>query len=270
MKKYLLISAIMMISLIGFSQATPSGQFRVATLTTAFGQNLPVGSTIWCAADSTTWNVTKPCISTLNLTTALAEYAVDLHIKSTGSNTGDQILTVAGDYNNAAMTIGGTPSDKVWITGAGTNIVSVSGKTITVTGTEVDGDITNEGKLTIAAGAANTSLLHSNTSGSTDITITAGTGLTITENGTSGFTLASSVAARVYFTESWEVATTGSSDIEKTLAHTPLVDGGSETGITVSLNGYELNATQYTAATNKITVTIPVYKYDRVTVSYTY
>jgi len=270
MKNYILTFAIGMMSLIGFSQATPSGQFRVATLTTAFGQNLPVGSTVWCAADSTTWDVTKPCISTLNLTTALAAYSVDLHIKSTGSNTGDQILTVTGDINNAAMTIGGTAADTVGITGAGINVVSVIGKMITVTGTEVDGSITNEGQLTIAAGAANTSLLHSNTSGSTDITITAGTGLSITEDGTSGFTLASTVALRSYFTESWEVATTGSSDVEKTLAHTPLIEGGSETGITVSLNGYELNATQYTAATDKITVTIPVYKYDRITVSYTY
>jgi hypothetical protein len=270
MKKSILIFALILASFAGFSQATPSTQFRVATLTTAFGQNLPVGSTVWCAADSTTWDVTKPCISTLNLTTALAEYAVDLHIKSTGSNTGDQILTVAGDINNAHMTIGGTAADTVGITGAGINVVSVSGKGITITGTEVDGDITNEGQLTIAAGSASTSVLHSNTSGSTDITITAGTGLTITEDGTSGFTLASTVSARAYFTESWEVATTGSSDIEKTLAHTPIIDGGAETGITVSLNGYELTASQYTAATDKITVSIPVYKYDRITVSYTY
>jgi hypothetical protein len=46
---------------------------------------------------------------------------------------------------------------------------------------EVDGDVTNEGSLTVGAGAANTSLISSNTSGSTDVTITAGTGLSISE-----------------------------------------------------------------------------------------
>ncbi len=268
MKKLILIFALIMASIAGFSQVA---RIRVATLTTPFPSNLPVGTSIFCVADSTTWDVTKPCISTLTLTTALAEYAVDLHVKSTGSNTGDQILTVAGDVNNAHMTIGGTAADTVGVTGAGINVVSVSGKNIVITGTEVDGSVSNEGSNSITAGAANTSVIHSNTSGSTDITITAGTGLSITEDGTSGFTLASTAAAApALFKEGFEVATAGTPDIERTLTHTPLNVGGAETGMTVYLNDHILPATSYTAATDKLTVTTYVYKYDRIDVIYTY
>lgn len=43
--------------------------------------------------------------------------------------------------------------------------------------------LTNEGALTVGAGASNTSLIQSNTSGSTAVTIQAGTGLSISEAG---------------------------------------------------------------------------------------
>jgi hypothetical protein len=72
---------------------------------------------------------------------------------------------------------------------AGTGIaISESGNTITLTGSaltaEVDGSITNEGSLTVGAGTATTSIINSNTSGSTGVTIeVAGTGLSISESG---------------------------------------------------------------------------------------
>lgn len=46
-----------------------------------------------------------------------------------------------------------------------------------------DSSITNEGSLTVAAGTGTTSIINSNTSGSTPVTLTAGTGLTISEVG---------------------------------------------------------------------------------------
>lgn len=48
---------------------------------------------------------------------------------------------------------------------------------------EVDGSITNEGDLTVGAGTASTSVISSNTSGSTDVTLTAGAGINISESG---------------------------------------------------------------------------------------
>jgi len=48
---------------------------------------------------------------------------------------------------------------------------------------EVDGSVTNEGSLSVGAGTATTSLIQSNTSGSPDITLTAGTNFAISESG---------------------------------------------------------------------------------------
>jgi hypothetical protein len=47
----------------------------------------------------------------------------------------------------------------------------------------VDGSITNEGSLTVGAGTATTSLIQSNTSGSTAVTLQAGTNVTLSESG---------------------------------------------------------------------------------------
>jgi len=74
--------------------------------------------------------------------------------------------------------------------GAGLSIAEVPGTnggiiTFTNTGviTEVDGSTTNEGALTVGAGGANTSTIVSNTSGSTPVTISGGTNVTVTESG---------------------------------------------------------------------------------------
>ena len=67
--------------------------------------------------------------------------------------------------------------------GAGINVVTGSHPNITVTATEVDGSITNEGDISVTAGGANTSVLHSNTSGSTDVTLSGSTYLNVTEAG---------------------------------------------------------------------------------------
>jgi len=48
---------------------------------------------------------------------------------------------------------------------------------------EVDGSLSNEGSLTVGAGTASTSLISSNTSGSTDVTLEAGTNITLSETG---------------------------------------------------------------------------------------
>lgn len=301
------------ISYVGFSQSTPSGHLRVATMTTTFGVNVPVGTTVYCAADSTFWTVTHPLIGTLTLTTAqgwvdkvnkptnLAQgtktattvqitsstgtaatldtadathagvmSASDKNrlLKVTGTNTGDQKLTVDGSTTHATMTIGGASSDTVCVIGGGINKVSVSGKTVTVTGTEVDGSVSNEGALTVTAGTASTSVIHSNTSGSADVTIAAGTGMTISEDvGTGTITLNSTVSNHIFTTEFFDEATTGATGTAHTLAHTPVT---ASTGMVVQLNGTPLKSDQFTNSTTTLTVTIPVYKYDRVSVSYTY
>jgi hypothetical protein len=98
-----------------------------------------------------------------------------------GTNTGDQSISVTGT-TTATLDLSADASDAS-ITGAGISAVSVVGNAITVTSTEVDGSISNEGSLTVAAGTGTTSIINSNTSGSTGVTLTAGTGLSIAEAG---------------------------------------------------------------------------------------
>lgn len=99
-----------------------------------------------------------------------------------GSTTNElQTYSHAGTttYTNTLSGGGGSWS----ITGGGIAVISQTGGAITVTATEVDGNISNEGSLTVGAGTGTTSIINSNTSGSTGVTITAGSGLGISETG---------------------------------------------------------------------------------------
>lgn len=71
MKRYLLTAALLVISYLGFSQVTPSGHYRIANRTTAFGINVSVGTQIYCISDSTTWEVKAGLASTETITTGL-------------------------------------------------------------------------------------------------------------------------------------------------------------------------------------------------------
>ena len=72
MKKLILTSTLLVISYLGFSQTTPTAQMRVQTPTTAFGQNLPTGTQIFCVSDSTLWQAKAGISSGLTITTAAA------------------------------------------------------------------------------------------------------------------------------------------------------------------------------------------------------
>ena len=103
-----------------------------------------------------------------------------------GSVTNEAQTLSAGGTTSPTIslsTAGGAGGGTVTLTGAGTTTLGQSAGTITVTSTEVDGSISNEGSLTVGAGTGTTSIINSNTSGSTGVTITAGTGLGISETG---------------------------------------------------------------------------------------
>jgi len=96
-----------------------------------------------------------------------------------GSTT-NELQTLSVSTNTTTLSNSG---GSMTIAGGGINTVGTAGTTITITGTEVDGSISNEGSLTVGAGSGTTSIINSNTSGSTGVTITAGSGLTISETG---------------------------------------------------------------------------------------
>ena len=105
------------------------------------------------------------------------------------SSTGTDVTVTAGtgvslSATSTNMTItNSAPDQTVSITGAGINVVTGTYPNFTITGTEVDGNISNEGSLTVGAGSGTTSIINSNTSGSTGVTLSASTGLSISESG---------------------------------------------------------------------------------------
>ena len=107
----------------------------------------------------------------------------------TVSLTGAGINAVSGTY--PSFTITGTEVDgsvtneiqDISTTGAAGNISISSGSTLNLNVDDADASATNEGSLTVGAGTASTSVISSNTSGSTDVTLTAGTNVTLSETG---------------------------------------------------------------------------------------
>jgi hypothetical protein len=71
MKQLILTTILLVVSHLGFAQTTPTAQMRVQDRVTAFGQNIPAGTQIYCISDSTLWQAKVGIISTMTITTAL-------------------------------------------------------------------------------------------------------------------------------------------------------------------------------------------------------
>lgn len=98
---------------------------------------------------------------------------------ATDNSATNELQTISVSANTVTLSNSG---GSVTIAGAGINTVGTSGTTITVTGTEVDGNISNEGTLGVSAGVSTTSVITSNTSGANGVTLSASTGLSISES----------------------------------------------------------------------------------------
>ena len=116
--------------------------------------------------------------SGVTLTTTGTSGAGVVTIAATGAGTD---LSFSGA--SSPVTLNSSTGTDVTFTAGGINSFSASGTNITITGTEVDGNISNEGSLTVGAGSGTTSIINSNTSGSTGVTLSASTGLSISESG---------------------------------------------------------------------------------------
>jgi len=117
---------------------------------------------------------------------------ITLATGGTGLNGTVTITATDASATNEAWTIDGDDADTEVISnqtvkfqGAGITTTDYNSTTdvMLITSTEVDGNVSNEGSLTVAAGASNTSIINSNTSGQTGVTLTAAGILTISESG---------------------------------------------------------------------------------------
>jgi hypothetical protein len=105
MKKLWILSILLAVALVGYSQATPGKIVRVAARTTTFDTNLPAGTQIYCIADSTNWNVKAAGVaSTRTINTAWAAAEIEW-IRTTVQNSatrGATNYTVAIDTTKAS------------------------------------------------------------------------------------------------------------------------------------------------------------------------
>lgn len=109
---------------------------------------------------------------------------VTLPVVGVSAGTGISTSTSAGvvTVSNSA------PDQTVGISGTG---ITVTGAYPTFTLTAADQSASNEGSLTVGAGTGTTSIINSNTTGSTPVTLSAGTNITLSEAGNT-ITIASS------------------------------------------------------------------------------
>lgn len=281
MKKLILILGFVITSLIGYSQATAVSERRVATTSTVFGENLPVGTKIYCIADSTYWVLKAPAGAALTLATIAASDKFQLN--KTAIDTDDQNLT--WDATNGHIEISeGNDADVGSFGTANANygfVIGSNGETTkflrgdntwqTVITTEVDGSVTNEGALTVGAGGANDSKIVSNTIGDKAVVISGGTGITITEADSTITIAYGGTVVRTDIVETFDVASAGSTYVAA-ISQTP----ADTTSISVSLNGMTLmngaspNDNWDKTGTNDIRINLPVYQYDKVEVHYRY
>lgn len=283
MKKLILILGFVIISLIGYSQATAVGEFRVATTSTAFGVNLPTGTKIYCIADSTYWVLKAPAGSALTIATVAASDKFQLN--KTAIDTDDQNLT--WDATNGHIEISeGNDADVGSFGTANANygfVIGSNGETTkflrgdntwqTVITTEVDGSVTNEGALTVGAGGANDSKIVSNTIGDKAVVIAGGAGITITEADSTITIAYGGTAVRTSLVEWFEVV---ADDLTLpypiTLAQTP----SATTIISLQLNGqpvkYAAGTTPgtFNFSSNNLSLYVPVYQYDAIEIRYQY
>lgn len=123
-----------------------------------------------------------------NIEGALQEIGSDIQSLVSGGSDGDGIYDGNGTTpSNTVVTL----TDNITIGGVQINSTQDISNVNTINGTdpstyltsEVDGLVSNEGSLSVLAGASNTSVIRSNTSGSTDVTLQVGSNMTISESG---------------------------------------------------------------------------------------
>lgn len=203
------------------------------------------------------------------------------------------LVTAGSGISISGNTISNSsPDQTVGLTGAGITAITGTYPNFTITSTEADGSVSNEGSLTVDAGTGTTSIINSNTSGQTGVTLTASTGLSISEAGSVITLTNSSPDQTVGLTGAGITAITGTypnftitstevdGSVSNELQTVSAGDGtGSDRTITISNSGGTITLGQgsgisLTRSGNTITIaasasapTITISRYEEVTAS---
>lgn len=167
MKKFYLILSLFLISLLGFSQATPVEVLRIADATTVIGKNLSVGKQVYNIATNELFIVTTGVVSTATLTTAAASFSI---VNGTGvANLSE------GTATETTVDVNSSSGTNATLAAASTSRAGLMSKA------KFDEVVANNAKVTnvstsLSVGTVNaTTLSITSDGGADDITLTAAT-----------------------------------------------------------------------------------------------
>lgn len=247
MKRILITFALILTTLLGYSQATNVGTVRIQNATTPFDRNLPISTRVINMATGERWITNTGVLGTATLTTAAASFDAD---------SGGSEATTVSDTAEIDLTLTGTDIDASIVTGsidvlkldAGVQASLALADSALQSFTEVDGSTTNELQV----------LDQSQLNGRT-----LELSLSNDSEATKNIDLSSVNYTRItdYFEEDDGTATT------HTLSQTAI----SGQGVVVRLNDYIVKPANYTFTTTSITISgLPVSQYDQVSITYSY
>ena len=252
MKKLIIMAIFVLGTIIAWGQATPSAQFRVATATTDFGINIPIGTTVYCVATDKYYTCKTAALANDDLTSASAKFtqvAGGDMTKAVYDTDADNIVDDAEKVHNALTISTGLQLN------SGSTFDGSAAKTLSVKVSEIDHNqllnyVAEKHFYQKDIDTVNTSL-------SGILKVTNGVLSAVTDN--------SANWNKTYIVEEFDESETGETGQEHTLTGTPVA-----TTVTIELNGMALKTSQYSLSTNHFTIEIPVYQYDRVKISYKY
>lgn len=243
-----------------FLKNTPSGGFLVSTQDDPLGTIIDGEALSSLSARGLTFNEdeTNPLVSSYASTGWNIAYGIAGVTQTQTYGATDRIgwYTLGGQTTEILRTVGGSSYDMYLDNAIGTVGQVLAINTITGAGTianleftsvlttEVDGSVTNEGSLTVGAGTGSTSLISSNTSGSTDVTITAAGINTISEVGNvitlTATEVDGSITNELQTIDNTSDATSHTVTLSNSGGSLQFIEG---TGITLTTGGTGLNGT---------------------------
>ena len=262
MKKILLTLSLVLFTIIGYSQASNTDEFRIADATTTFDQNLPVGTKVYNIGTGDYWVANTGVLGTATLTTASGSFdclncgtaAQNLSLGATTATT--QVVALSGG-TDATLVEANTNDAGLLGADKWDEIVANTAKVTNVTTNLTEGTTTNTTVDVNSSDGTNATLLAASTSRAGVMTKALFDKLT-----------AIAAGAEVNLTS---ITETFEEDDATPTAHTLGQTAVTAQGARVSFNGATLDPANYTLATGSITIAnITVSQYDQVTITYFY
>ncbi|MBN1821951.1 MAG: hypothetical protein JW833_14620 [Prolixibacteraceae bacterium] len=288
MKKLVITFSIVLIGLLGYSQITSVGEFRVATATTAFGVNLPLGTKVYDIATGDYWVATAGVISTATLTTASASFTL-LNDAGTDDQTAAEV-SVSPSGNLAATDVQAALEELQGDVDQNISDISTNETNISTNANDIS---TNAGAIStnaanIATNTSDIAAIETNVPTELSTGTVDGTTYGITSDGATDDVIlaaATSSAAGIMTAAQFTkldgieagaqvnltmITDKFEEDDETATAHTLSQTAVTAQGAIVTINGVTLAPAKYTLAATTITMEVPVYQYDQVVITYFY